>query len=373
MGVWDPQSEEEINHAISMQEFVDGYCVGNGGLNKYYSTKSLRDTIESLRSITEKPVTTSEGIDLYFRNDLLFELGDWVFPDSRLYWNPGKNRQPEYFMNILVEEYTQLLSLTEKPVMIKAVGLPTGGAEGATVQNQLKFFSLLLKNSTMFPYERVRFIYFEAFDQPWKNWHKVEPHWGLFHNDRSPKPAVQTVWGRNIRMAPRAGVAENTYEATDLHPKWFFLFGNMALLTFIGYRRLTRGKKRRKTLKIQLQDNTLLWCDTTTSLEITFSKTHNKCLLLLATFLQHDRPLTCGELIQQTKDSALTGKCLYFSSGDCNEKKQYCQAYRTLNTHRIGPIRKLLRKYAIGDILVTPGKSEWRVMIHKDITVQVKT
>jgi hypothetical protein len=33
----------------------------------------------------------------------------------------------------------------------------------------------------------VKFVYFEAFDQPWKTHLPIEPHWGIFNSDRSPK------------------------------------------------------------------------------------------------------------------------------------------------------------------------------------------
>jgi hypothetical protein len=33
----------------------------------------------------------------------------------------------------------------------------------------------------------ARFVYFEAFDQPWRTEPAVEPHWGLFRADRTPK------------------------------------------------------------------------------------------------------------------------------------------------------------------------------------------
>ncbi|MCP4424487.1 MAG: glycosyl hydrolase, partial [Chloroflexi bacterium] len=36
-------------------------------------------------------------------------------------------------------------------------------------------------------------VYFEAFDQPWKDTQPIEPHWGLFYNDRLPKPAAASV------------------------------------------------------------------------------------------------------------------------------------------------------------------------------------
>jgi hypothetical protein len=39
----------------------------------------------------------------------------------------------------------------------------------------------------------VRFVYFEAFDQPWKTHLPIEPHWGLFRSDRSPKALAATL------------------------------------------------------------------------------------------------------------------------------------------------------------------------------------
>jgi exo-beta-1,3-glucanase (GH17 family) len=54
--------------------------------------------------------------------------------------------------------------------------------------NQVAYYRLL--NDTPVVYVR-----FEAFDQPWKNWAPVEPYWGLFHSDRSPKQVVPYACG----------------------------------------------------------------------------------------------------------------------------------------------------------------------------------
>ena len=34
---------------------------------------------------------------------------------------------------------------------------------------------------------KIKFVYFEAFDLPWKTKAPVEPHWGFFRSDRTPK------------------------------------------------------------------------------------------------------------------------------------------------------------------------------------------
>ncbi len=373
MGIWDPQSSEEMENAVSMKKYADGYCVGNGGLNKYYDEELLRQSMATLRLRTRRPVTTTEGIDLYFKHNWLLEVGDWVFPDARLYWNPEQDRSPGNFMRHLVEEYAQLVGLSEKPVVIKTVGYPSGGGEGETASRQKEFFTLLLENSREFPYERVRFVYFEAFDQPWKDWHEVEPHWGLYYNDRSPKLAVEEVWGKNLSFAGRSGVVNNAVGEGSEFPGWVLLLGNMAIIPFMGFRGLLRTQKKKKELQIILSEEKLLWRDGDAVLDIRFPKTHGKCLTLLNTFLSNGGPLNCGELIRMTGDSALMEKCFHDSTGDCSEKRQYCQAYRTLSNHRIGPIRKVLKDHGIGDVLVTPGKSEWQVVLSDAITVQVTT
>ncbi len=43
----------------------------------------------------------------------------------------------------------------------------------------------------------ARFVYFEAFDHPWKDWAPVEPYWGLLGSDRSPREVVKVVCGEH--------------------------------------------------------------------------------------------------------------------------------------------------------------------------------
>ena len=41
----------------------------------------------------------------------------------------------------------------------------------------------------------VKFVYFEAFDQPWKTHLPIEPHWGIFTADRKPKALAKRLLG----------------------------------------------------------------------------------------------------------------------------------------------------------------------------------
>ncbi len=46
------------------------------------------------------------------------------------------------------------------------------------------------------------FAYFEAFDQSWKDHLPIEPHWGLFASDRTPKPVAKRLLAANAHLQP---------------------------------------------------------------------------------------------------------------------------------------------------------------------------
>jgi len=63
-----------------------GYCVGNEGLEKRYKLEQLSTVMQSLRTLTGKPVTTTEELEDYSDKALL-QLGDWVFPNVHPYFH----------------------------------------------------------------------------------------------------------------------------------------------------------------------------------------------------------------------------------------------------------------------------------------------
>ncbi len=181
LGVWDPYSAEEIAAVQSQAQspIVLGFCVGNEGLGKRYGLAELSQVIADLRLATGKPVTTTEEIGDY-SDDRLMRLGDWVFPnvhpihdhrvdaESALRWTEGVHQD--------------LLRRTDRFVLFKEVGLPAHGddAQQLSEASQRDYYLGLADSE-------VRFVYFEAFDQPWKDHLPFEPHWGLFRADRTPK------------------------------------------------------------------------------------------------------------------------------------------------------------------------------------------
>jgi len=183
MGIWDIFNQEELSNAIVMANYVDAYCVGNEGLSSRYELSDLNSALEYIKTETKKPVTFSEQIDDY-ANDNLINMGDLVCPNVHPFLHNVKNpkRATEWikkWYNIIKRKAANL----NKPVLFKEVGFPTKGEAACNQNNQKKFFTLL-ENSG------VKFAYFEAFDQDWKNNLPVEPYWGLFDKNRKAKKFI---------------------------------------------------------------------------------------------------------------------------------------------------------------------------------------
>lgn len=203
LGIWNPSDRNEIKQAEAAANLpvVLGYCVGNEGLHERYELDTLSSAIKSLRRATGKPVTTAEEIDDY-ANDTLLRLGDWVFPNAHPYFHGQKD--PEAAVRWTQTAWDDIVRRSGRFVLFKEVGLPTAGdPQGrSSEENQSIYYSLLSKTD-------VKFVYFEAYDQPWKNQLPVEPHWGLFRSDRTPKLFARKLL-KSHPPAPSPGTAEPT-------------------------------------------------------------------------------------------------------------------------------------------------------------------
>lgn len=195
IGVWDPENEAELNAArhAAGNEILLGYCVGNEGLDKRYTFVELSDAVSRLRNETGKPVTTTEELDDYSSEKLL-ALGDWVFPNVHPYFQNIKD--PIKAVEWTVKAYDNMAGKTGRLIIFKEVGLPTAGdPEGLSESEQADYYTLLMK-------EKVNFFFFEAFDQIWKTSVPVEPYWGIFRSDRSPKLLAYTLMGISVTPSP---------------------------------------------------------------------------------------------------------------------------------------------------------------------------
>jgi exo-beta-1,3-glucanase (GH17 family) len=188
VGVWDPTDQWELEQAARLAALVDGYVVGNEGLYfGRYEFKDLAVAIDTLRQQTCRPVATTEVLPEYHSGSALLSLGDWIFPNVHPYW--AGHTESSWAAHWTAAQFERLRRLTYKPLIFKEVELPTSGAPGLSEEDQAEFFDLLQQTG-------VRFVYFEGYDVPWKNESAVEPHWGVFNSDRTPKPAAGIVCGR---------------------------------------------------------------------------------------------------------------------------------------------------------------------------------
>ena len=190
MGLWQvPLNDEELRHAqaAAALTITVGYVVGNEGLYTRYELPALRQAVDQLRAATGKPVATTEQVDKYAAPALL-QVGDWVFPNVHPYFN--RHTQPDQAALWTENAYAEMKARTkDRPVIFKEVGLPSSGDPNVSEQAQADYYRRLQLTA-------VQFVYFEAFDELWKQSLPVEPHWGIFHADRSPKPAASIVCGK---------------------------------------------------------------------------------------------------------------------------------------------------------------------------------
>ncbi len=197
MGIWDPSSKEELQSALSQKQFVDGYCIGNEGLDIRYTAQELGQTMNKLRRLTGRPVTTTELIDKYLggpHRQWLLENSDWLFPVVQPFW--AEQKDPYNAVTWTIARHDYLTTTTDKLIILKEAGIPTIVSEGFSEVDQIDFFKELEKTG-------ISFFYFEAFDQPWKRdifkLPEAEAHWGLYRTDGSPKKVVSWIqkrWGK---------------------------------------------------------------------------------------------------------------------------------------------------------------------------------
>jgi exo-beta-1,3-glucanase (GH17 family) len=368
MGIWAPDSHEEVESAIAAKNYVDGYCVGHMGLNKNYNLEILKTAMAKIKKRTQLPVTTTEGIDVYYNESPLIQLSDWIFPDSRIYWQNENIDHLKQLYKTLLKDYERLIGLSEKPVLLKIVGFPTMGSGKASEKNQAELFKLLLQNAGH-PYERLRFAYFEAFDQPWKTWHTVEAHWGVFKNDRSPKAGADYIWGKNITYSDEHGLKQNVEPL--LWITFLFVSCVNAVMGCLYYMICIRTRQEKKVIRLAIKEKKIYKSCHKQLIEIKIEKTHQKCFGILLYFISHrDRPLMCGEIIKHINDKVFTC-CSYTEQDGCREKKDQCQPYRTLCNHRIRVIKKFCQDHNIGNITNIAGESKWRLTLAENVEIEI--
>lgn len=190
LGVWDPNDAVEMEEikATAQSPIVVGVIVGNEGLMfRRYDLGSLNKAMEAMKRATHKPVSTTETIESYLTSRELIAWSDFLAPNAHPFFHGNAMKQPRRAAEWTRAAYQELSRHAPgKLILFKEVGLPSAGEAGLSEENQAEYYALLQETET-------KFVFFESFDCPWKNSGAVEPHWGLFRADRSPKSVVRVV------------------------------------------------------------------------------------------------------------------------------------------------------------------------------------
>ena len=209
LGVWDPTSKTEVDAAVALARrypsLVVGISLGNETLlAKRLPWPALRRALEQLRiALPMVAVTTSEPFYYYLLDDTpgFLEAQDFLLPSIHPLYQPWfKGSTVATDVDFVVEVLGKLAARSDKPILVKETGLPSGPRElGFTPDRQARFWSLL--STRVSSDDKHAIAYFEAYDQPWKaenaraefGLHPEEGHWGFYDEQGRSKAVLRTL------------------------------------------------------------------------------------------------------------------------------------------------------------------------------------
>jgi len=210
IGVWDPFNAEEMANALAAAkrhpELVVGLSLGNEViLGKRGSWADLEAELKKTRAKAPSlPLTLSEPFAEYLdqpeARPALAETDFMLVNIHPIFEKWFATAQASNWASFVVNVSERLQAAYCHPVLIKETGVPTGPVSaGFDEAKQAAFYRELEKQLP--PARNRAFAYFTAFDAPWRvhdyspvaGTHPEEAHWGLFTEDRRPKPVMKTL------------------------------------------------------------------------------------------------------------------------------------------------------------------------------------
>lgn len=209
VGVWNPRDPAELDAALAQARahprLVKGLSLGNE------TVLGRRLTFAELATLAAQvharaptlPLSTTEPFHLYLQppaRPALAQL-DFLLANVHPVFQPWFRAAPDAnaadFVVRVVDDLGQDYC---GPILVKETGVPTAPASaGYTPARQASFYREL---QTRFRPTRDRaFAYFVAFDAPWRvhdahpvpGSHPEEAWWGLYDEQRRPKPVVGVI------------------------------------------------------------------------------------------------------------------------------------------------------------------------------------
>lgn len=209
IGIWNPSDEREVAAALAAwrahPRLVAGVSIGNEMVFGRRGTwDDYAKAIAALRArAPELPVTVTEPFAVFLDDPaaapVLAEL-DFLAANVHPVFEPWFADAPPFnWADFVVKAAARLGDEAFcGSVLVKETGVPTAPeAEGFSKEYQAAFYSELMAQFP--PSRRLAFAWFSAFDAPWRAYdetpvpgtHPEEAHWGLFKEDRTPKPVME--------------------------------------------------------------------------------------------------------------------------------------------------------------------------------------
>jgi exo-beta-1,3-glucanase (GH17 family) len=209
LGLWDPFDEAQVEAALAAARahpaLVVGLSLGNEtvfGRRRTFAELAAR--VAAIRRRAPGLVlSTSEPFHLFLEPGaapLLAQL-DLLLPNVHPVFESWFRDAPDAnAARFVVDVVARLGERYCGPILVKETGVPTAPASaGFSTARQARFYAALGRQFPATP--RRAFAWFSAFDAAWRehDWHPVpgphpeEAHWGLFFEDRRPKPVILTL------------------------------------------------------------------------------------------------------------------------------------------------------------------------------------
>ncbi len=209
LGLWDPFDAAQVDAALAAARaqpaLVVGLSLGNETVfGKRRTLAALAAQVAAIRRRAPRlALSTTEPFHILLEPaaaPLLAEI-DLLLANVHPVFEPWFRAAPDAAAaTFVVEVVSKLAQRYCGPILVKETGVPTAPASaGFSAARQAGFYAAL---SQRFPPSPQRsFAWFSAFDAAWRehDWHPVpgahpeEAHWGLFFENRRPKPVIATL------------------------------------------------------------------------------------------------------------------------------------------------------------------------------------
>jgi exo-beta-1,3-glucanase (GH17 family) len=209
VGIWNIRDSEEAANAVAAWRrnpaLVVGVSFGNEAvLGKREDFVSLAGLLTKFRAAYPGlPVSSTEPFHLWTESasSVVLKQMDFLLANVHPIFQPWfKEKGDDVAAQFVVNVGRELAAKFCGPVLIKETGIPTAPAEnGFSAERQASFYKEL--QLRLPPTRRLAFAYFSAFDAPWRiadahptpGFHPEEAHFGLYREDRKPKPVIEVI------------------------------------------------------------------------------------------------------------------------------------------------------------------------------------